>query len=130
MQHCQQMEQNCWLVPSDSKPSKKYTVTAFKGEPPTCTCVAFAIGRNRGKSNKRGAKPGRAWCKHIEYVYDTVCQWDSDSDKVQLEPGVCPMCGGPTAFDDDDQDIPEITTETAALDSLKSMIAEIEAKTE
>lgn len=127
MQRCEQMTHGSYQVPSDSQARKFYTVTAFGGVPPTCTCVAFAIGRNRTKSTKSSSKQGEAWCKHIEYIFDTTCQWDSGSDIVQTQPGVCPSCGTLTVWDDDDGEVTEVASETA-VSSLQDMIAEIESK--
>lgn len=84
------------LVGSDSS-SKKYKVS-FADLLPTCTCVSFAIGRNKAKAkldgktiNETGNKD--AWCKHIDRVYNDACRWRGNT----LIPGMCPECGGPTA---------------------------------
>jgi hypothetical protein len=57
---------------SDGTYGKSYTVTFAKGEPPTCTCTAYAIGRNRAKSNKpvKTHGPQNAWCKHIDRAWE------------------------------------------------------------
>lgn len=83
------------LVGSDSS-SKKYTVS-FREVLPTCTCVSFAIGRNKAKARldgKRIKDSGNkdAWCKHIDRVYDSACRWRGTT----IIPGLCPQCSGST----------------------------------
>lgn len=83
------------IIPSASSASKTYTVS-FKELIPTCTCVAYAIGRNRSKSNKprTGKSNTLAHCKHVEWAHDKgVCRWRGETP---LFPGICPECGGPT----------------------------------
>jgi hypothetical protein len=81
-------------VRSKSSANKTYTVS-FKEAMPTCTCIAYAIGRNRSVSNKPNRKPWgqNPWCKHVEEILDRgVCRWEGDA----LFPGICPECGGRT----------------------------------
>ncbi len=82
-------------VHSDSNYDKTYKVTFAHDALPTCTCVSFAIGRNRMKSRKP-TKPGNqdAFCKHIERVWHLWCTWEGEP----LIPGfsICPQCGGPS----------------------------------
>ncbi len=77
---------------SDSDASKVYKVNM--APPPTCTCIAFAIGRNRAKSNKpvKTFGPQQAWCKHIQRVYDITCSFDSRIHGTSMIP-ICPLCG-------------------------------------
>ena len=52
-------------IQSDSNANKTYWVTppTVEGDPPTCTCPAFAIARNKNK------KSGQVtYCKHIGYA--------------------------------------------------------------
>lgn len=82
------------IITSSSSANKTYTVS-FKELLGTCTCIAYAISRNRSVSNKPNRKPHHqsAWCKHIEKAIDRgVCRWRGDP----LIPGICPECGGRT----------------------------------
>lgn len=76
---------------------KPYIVSFADPTAPTCTCVSFAIGRNRAKARVDGRKyknqgNTEAWCKHIDKEYDNACMWRGTT----LIPGICPRCGSKT----------------------------------
>lgn len=60
---------------------------------PHCTCPRF-------KYTKRdimiGSQGYRKACKHIIEAQANVCGWHEQWGSAQLEPGVCPDCGGKT----------------------------------
>lgn len=78
--------------------AKPYTVSR-KGGTATCTCIAFAIGKNRMKSDRLDVRQGIAWCKHIEAQFDTLCWWEGDP----ILPGHCDECLGPTEKVEDEE---------------------------
>jgi hypothetical protein len=122
---CEERARNSYPVMSDTS-TKTYTVTLFNG-PPTCTCMAYAMGKNRAVSTKPGAKPGKAWCKHIDRMYGIICDWTSDQqDEYTAGPlPECPKCGNAAIWDGDLEPIEEVAKEEA-LASLAEMIAEVE----
>lgn len=132
---CSQRAKNSYMVESDSS-TKKYKVTLFNG-PPTCTCPAYAIGKNRAISTKPGAKPGKAWCKHIDRLFQhiasgnfgIVCDWTSEQteDYVAGPVPCCPKCGLDAIWDGDMEPVEEIATEEA-MSSLAEMIKEVESR--
>lgn len=132
---CEQRVKNRYEVMSDTS-TKVYIVTLFNG-PPTCTCMAFAMGKNRAVSTKPGAKPGKAWCKHIDRLFEhinrgdfgIVCDWTSEQteDYVAGPVPVCPKCGMDAIWDDDLEPIEEVAAENA-LASLAEMIKEVEQR--
>lgn len=89
---------------------KKPYVVSFRDIAPTCTCISFAIGRNRAKArledNPTAANGNQdAWCKHIDKLYNDVCRWRGDP----TIPGLCPECSHPTDA------APQVPTEFADL---------------
>lgn len=77
------------LASSKSDPYKKYEVVLrpVDSKYPKCTCVAFAMARNRARKGLEGHNLDvDATCKHIKEVLTTACDWTGDAD-------VCPKCG-------------------------------------
>lgn len=94
-QICKNSIQGIFHVASDSA-DKQYIVD-FRQVPPTCTCVSYAIRRNRAGGKNHG---GAAICKHIERAYDMKCDFDSRKHGESMIP-VCPHCGrGLTVVDE------------------------------
>lgn len=80
------------LATSKSDPYKKYEITLrpVDSKYPKCTCVAFAMARNRARKGLEGQNADvEAQCKHIKEVLKTACDWTGDAD-------VCPKCGSKT----------------------------------
>lgn len=79
---------------------KPYIVSFIDPTQPTCTCTAFAIGRNRMKARMEGRKVATntsiqtAWCKHIDRLYNDTCRWRGEPLLEGLH--ICPECGGKT----------------------------------
>lgn len=86
-QVCSKLVKGVYEVGSSSG-SKNYKVN-FDNCPPTCTCVAFAIARNRAGGKNHG---GAAICKHINSIYDSACDFDSRKHGESMLP-ICPHCG-------------------------------------
>lgn len=67
---------------------------------PKCTCVAFAIARNRAVSVRPDVEErypeAIAFCKHLDMVYDSTCHYTEAKDGEPLFDGRCPHCSGPT----------------------------------
>lgn len=79
---------------------KPYIVSFTDPTQPTCTCTAFAIGRNRMKARMEGrpvqenSSVQTAWCKHIDQLYNKVCRWSGEPLIEGLY--LCPECGSKT----------------------------------
>lgn len=73
-------------VRSHSDPKTFYNVlfTPWDRDDPdqaSCECISYRF---------------RGWCTHQIEAYQEICRWSSLDGVEQKEPGVCPMCGGPT----------------------------------
>lgn len=79
---------------SDSNSNNDYLVQIEPNSDPVCTCVNFAITRNKWK--KEG-KTGYQ-CKHIKRALEKrACDWSTESsDERYKYPTVCPKCHAPT----------------------------------
>lgn len=99
---CAQRHRESYPVHSGSS-SKTYEVTMFRdNELPACKCVGFMTKRNKNANIVGGgysgagtglAKTTAAWCKHLQEVKDTTCDWEQQpGQQAQV---VCPKCGGP-----------------------------------
>ena len=61
---------------------------------PQCTCKAYKFSKATINFGGRWVKPA---CKHIIQAQQDVCGWHKAySPERQIEPGVCPKCGGST----------------------------------
>lgn len=56
-----------------------------------CTCIAFAIRRNKLGGNVAIGRP-ECTCKHIEDLKDSGCGWNSETGTEQEYPAICPAC--------------------------------------
>lgn len=81
---------------SDSDASKVYIVDigpptpSFPSGQSVCSCIAYAIDRNR-----KGGKNHGAWgdCKHIRRrIAEGGCGWSSIDGVAQTFPNICPLC--------------------------------------
>lgn len=79
---------------SDSDTSKDYLVQINATGDHVCTCVNFAITRNKWK--KQGKSGYR--CKHIIRALDKrSCDWSTESSEDRHKyDAVCPKCLAPT----------------------------------
>lgn len=109
MLRCAQMHRDHFPVRSSSTTAHKtYTVRMFReDELPTCTCTGFMTKRNRNANLAGGGFPGAgaglarttpAWCKHLEEVKRTTCDWQQAPGEPA--PASCPRCGGPVVETD------------------------------
>ena len=115
------------IFPIQSDSSDKQYMVDFRQVPPTCTCVSYAIKRNRAGGKNHG---GAAICKHIERVYDMKCDFDSRKHGESMIP-VCPHCGqGLTVVDEGsltedsspDSSPANIPTEPTTVDSVDAVL--------
>lgn len=120
-QCCASRGKQVFEVDSDSS-DKTYTVTAFvEGEFPTCSCVAYAIQRNRNGGKNMGA-PGM--CKHIKRVLAETCTWKQKHGDPRIpRDGKCPECGGPV-IDPEAQD----TDSAKTVDGLLNILQDLKPK--
>lgn len=77
--HIERASEFVWRVESDSDSHKKYIVDLSPDDPDSCTCVAFAIKRNR---------TGVGTCKHIERVLslegvERLAQHQAERDEAE-----------------------------------------------
>ncbi len=59
---------------------------------PACTCAAYKFGKRTINFGGRMVPP---FCKHIQAVHKTACQYHSMIDGAPEVEDVCPKCGGP-----------------------------------
>lgn len=102
---CAQRHREYYPVGSGSS-SRVYPVKMFlPNELPSCTCTGFMTKRNKNANIIGGgyagagaglAKQTAAWCKHLDEVKRTTCDWQGARGERQLQ---CPQCGGPVVDD-------------------------------
>jgi hypothetical protein len=96
MQMCAQMDQSVFMIKSETDPNKTYVVTYFtERQPHHCTCPAFR-NKKRWVNDSSWMKRNYGWCKHLEQVDRTTCQWHEQYGEAQEISGTCPLCQGPT----------------------------------
>lgn len=100
---CSQWHRQYYEVPSGSS-SKVYRVKMHPQTTPLpeCNCTGFMTKRNKNANAIGGgyagagaglAKKTFAWCKHLEEVKTTVCDWQQAPGEAT--PRSCPKCGEP-----------------------------------
>lgn len=103
MLKCAQAHREHYPVASSSSSRKIYPVKMFRSnELPSCICTGFMTKRNKNANIIGGgfagagaglARSTAAWCKHLEEVKNTTCDWEQKpGESYQLQ---CPKCGGP-----------------------------------
>ena len=101
--HCESM----------SDRNKSYDVFLDAEGKNTCTCIAFAIKRNKLGGAEAIGTP-ECTCKHIQALHfrNSGCGWTSDSVEKHEYEGICPRCFADTEIYDTRD------PETVDLDSL------------
>jgi hypothetical protein len=69
-----------WRMASDSNPNKFYVIDLSDQNNPSCTCVSFAIKRNRAIRDRQPIPN----CKHIERVLSEV-SWALQEEEAEIE---------------------------------------------
>jgi hypothetical protein len=114
---------------SDSRPDKDYLVQVNPGGDHVCTCINYAITRNKYK------KAGRAdpyYCKHIQRALDKrACDWSTETSAERHKyAAVCPKCLAPT---EEYFERPKEVTEAdiqATIASMRQQLKELRARNE
>lgn len=81
--------------------NKMYTVQITENGMNTCTCIAFAMKRNKLGGNSAIGTP-ECTCKHIQAILLTrsACGWSSTLTDEPSKFGVCPRCYNDTEIYD------------------------------